>query len=79
MTVGAGDFCADERAKAGFFRSHVKTRRAGDVVAVEHGQGREVEFGGAGDEFFGDGGAFEKAEGGAGVEFDIGTSHTCPR
>ncbi len=69
--VGAGDLGADVGAKAGLFRSHVKASRAGDVVGVENGQGREVELGRAGDEFFGDGGAFEEAKGGAGVEFDI--------
>ena len=71
MTVGAGDFGADVRADAGLFRGHVEAGGAGDVVAVEDREGREVERGGASDQFFGDGGAFEKAEGGAGVELDI--------
>jgi hypothetical protein len=48
----------------------VEARRAGDVVAVEDGQGGLIEFGGARDQFFGNGGAFEKAEGGAGVQLD---------
>ena len=46
----------------GFFRGHVEARGAGDVVAVEHGEGGEVELGGAGDQLFGGGGAFEEAE-----------------
>ena len=71
MPVGASDFGADVRADAGLFRGHVEAGGAGDVVVVEDGEGGEVERGGAGDQFFGDGGAFEKAEGGARVEFDI--------
>ncbi len=77
VAIGAGDFGADVRADAGFFCGHVKTRRAGNVVAIEDRQGGEVEFGGARDEFFGNGGAFQKAERRAGVEFDIRcASHT---
>ena len=79
MAVGAGDFGADVRADAGLFRGHVEAGGAGDVVAIEHGEGGEVEFGGAGDQFFGRGGAFEKAEGGAGVQFDVALSHNCLR
>ncbi len=48
VTVGAGDFGADVRADAGFFRGHVEARGAGDVVAVENREGGEVERGGAG-------------------------------
>ncbi len=54
MTIGASDFGSDVRAKAGFFRGHVEAGGAGDVVAVEDGEGREVERGRAGDQFFGD-------------------------
>ena len=53
MTVGASDFGADVRAEAGLFRGHVEAGGAGDVVAVEDREGREVERGGAGDQFFG--------------------------
>jgi hypothetical protein len=63
VAIGAGDFGADVGADAGFFGGHVEARGAGDVVVVEHGQGGEVEFGRAGDEFFGGGGALEEAEG----------------
>ena len=71
VAVGAGDLGADVCAEPGLFRGHVEAGGAGDVVAVEDGEGREVERGGAGDQFFGDGGAFEKAEGAAGVQFDV--------
>ena len=47
MTIGAGDFGADVCADAGFFGGHVEARRAGEVVAVEHGEGGELEIGGA--------------------------------
>ncbi len=70
VAVGAGDFGADVRADAGFFRGHVKTRRAGELSRSSMRQGREVELGGASDQFFGHGGAFEEAEGRAGVQFD---------
>ena len=49
MAVRAGDFGADVGANAGFFGGHVEARRAGDVIAIKHRQGGEVEFGGAGD------------------------------
>ena len=71
MAVGAGDFGADMRADAGLFRGHVEASGTGDVVAVKDGKGREVERGGAGDQLFRDGGALEKTESAAGVEFDI--------
>ena len=79
MTVGAGDFGADMCANAGLFRGHVEAGCAGDVVAVEDGDGGEVERGGAGDQFFGYRRAFEKAEGGAGVKFHVCASHSCLR
>ena len=63
VAVGAGDLGADVGSDAGFFRGHVEARRAGDVVAVEDGKRRLIEFGGARDQFFGDRGAFQKAEG----------------
>ena len=72
MTVGASDFGADVRAEAGLFRGHVEAGGAGDVVAVQDRQGREVERGGAGHQFFGYRRPFQKAEGAAGVEFDVG-------
>ena len=65
MAVRAGDFCADVGADAGFFCGHVEARGAGDVVAIEHGEGGEVELGGVCDQVFGGGRAFEEAEGGA--------------
>src|SRR5579864_7409703 len=77
--IGASDFGADVGAEAGLFRGHVKARSAGDVVGIEDGQGREVEPGRAGDQFFGYGGAFEEAEGATRVKFDIGASHRCLR
>ena len=46
--VGAGDLRADVRADAELLRGHVETGGAGDVVAVEHRQGRDVELGRSG-------------------------------
>ena len=79
MTVGTGNFGADVRSEAALFRGHMKAGGAGDVVAVEDREGREVERGGAGHQFFGHGRAFEKAEGGAGVQLDVLASHTTLR
>jgi hypothetical protein len=71
VTIGASDLGADVCAEPGLFRGNMESGRAGDVVAIEDGEGREVERGRAGDQFFGDGGAFEKAEGAAGVQLNI--------
>ena len=79
VTVRASDFGADVRAEAGLFRGHVEAGGAGDVIAVQDREGRESELGGTGDQFFGDGGAFEEAESRAGVQFNIRASHSCLR
>ena len=67
LAVGAGDFRADMRAHAGFFRRHVKARRAVDAVAVEQAMAGMPRSRAGGHQIFGHGCAFEEAEGGAGV------------
>ncbi len=66
-SVGARDFGADEGADADLFGRHVEAGSAIDAVAVEQRHGRHVEFGAGVGQFFGQGGAFEEAEGRAGV------------
>ena len=56
------DFC--------FFRRHIKTRRAIDAVAVEQRHGWHTQLVAPGDQVLGQGGAFEKTKGRAGMEFD---------
>ena len=60
------------RAHAGFFRLLVKANGARKTVAVEQRHGGQSEFGGAAIKASGKRRAFEKAEGGAGVKFDVG-------
>ena len=79
MTIGASDFGADVRANAGLFRGHVEAGGAGNVVAVEDREGREVKRGGAGDQFFGNRRAFKETESAAAMELDILASHSCLR
>ena len=71
VAVGAGDFRADVGAEPGLFRGHVEARRAVDAVAVHQGHGGHAESGAGAGQFLGDSGAFEEAESGAGVEFDV--------
>src|ERR1035437_7229005 len=73
--VGAGDFAADVGAHAGLLGSHVETGRAVDAVTVDERHGGHVEIGACAGQVFRHAGAFEEAEGGACVEFDIGVSH----
>ncbi len=67
-----GDFCADVGADAVFLGGGVEAGGAVDAVAVEQGDGGEVELDGGADEGLGLRGAFEKAEGAGGVELDVG-------
>ena len=70
---------ADVRAHAGLLRGHVKARRAVDAVAVHDGHGGHAELRAGAGQLLGDAGAFEEAEGGAGVEFDVGWGTSHPR
>src|SRR5579862_3927898 len=49
---------------------HIKTRRAIDAVAVEQGHGWHIQVGTRGNQVLRQGGAFEKAESRAGMEFN---------
>ena len=61
---------ADVRAHAGFFRRHVEARRAVDAVAVEQRHGRHVERWQRAPPVLRGRRRLEKAESGAGVQFD---------
>jgi hypothetical protein len=54
------------------FSRAVETRRAVNAVAIEHGEGGQLQFTGALGEILGLRSAAQKAEGAAGVEFDVG-------
>jgi hypothetical protein len=71
QAVRASDFRTDVGADAGFFRSHVKARRAIDPVAVEQRHGRHAQRRASADKFFRHGSAFKKAETATGVEFNV--------
>src|SRR4029079_7618496 len=62
----------DDRLDAGGPRRLVKAGRAVDAVAIEEGQGRIAEIAAAIDEGFGQRRALQKAEGGCGVQLDVG-------
>jgi hypothetical protein len=68
---GGRDFGADGSADAVAFGAGVHAGGAVDAVAVEQGDGGELDFEGALDEVFGLGGGFEEGEGAGGVELDI--------
>ena len=78
-SVGAGDFAADVGAHAGLLGGHVEARRAVDAVAVEQRHGGHVEAARSAGKLFRHAGAFEKAEGGAGVEFDVSALRHWPQ
>ena len=65
------DLGADVGADGNLFCGEMEPRRAVDAVAIEQSHGAHAQFGAESGEFFGHGSAFEKAEGGAGVEFDV--------
>lgn len=64
-------FGADVSLDLGFVRGEVKARGAIDAVGIEQRHGGHLEVLAYSDEFLGQGRAFEKAESGAGVEFDV--------
>ena len=57
--------------EADFLGSEVEARGAVEAIAVEQGHGRHAAGGANRDQVLGQSGAFEEAEGGAGVEFDV--------
>ncbi len=59
------------RAQIELLHGEVKAGGAVDAIAVEQGHGGNIEVGGGLGVFFGQGGALQEAESGAGVEFDI--------
>jgi hypothetical protein len=63
-------FGADVSFEPDFIGREVKAWRAVDAIAVEQRHGRHVVVGTHANQFLGQGRAFEKAECGAGVEFD---------
>ena len=75
----AGDIGADVGSEAGFLGGEVETRGAVEAVAVEQRHGGELILGGDGDQVLGQGRAFEEAEGGAGMEFDVHKSDNSPQ
>ena len=66
-----GEFAADDRADAVFFRGGKKSRRAVNAVAVAEGHGGHAGTGGGFGELLRSGGAAQKAERAAGMEFDV--------
>ena len=77
--VDAIDFRADMRADPRFLRGHVEARSAVDAVAVHQRHGRHAEFRARAGQFLGHGSAFQKAEAGARVKFDVGVFHDGPQ
>jgi hypothetical protein len=67
----AGDFCADVRLDLDLICGEVEARGAVDAVGIEKRHGGHFEVRADCDQFLGQGGAFEKAESRAGVEFDV--------
>ena len=68
----AGDFGTDQRANADFLSGQIELWSAVESIAIEQRHGRHAEIGAGRCEVGGRRGTFEKAESGAGVEFDIG-------
>src|SRR5213593_1637796 len=66
-----GDLSADVRLHAGFLRRQMQPRRPINSVAIEERNRRHRIFGARADKFFGQGSAFEKAECGAGMKFNV--------
>ena len=71
MAVDPGDFRSDMRANLRFLRREMKTYSAGNVVMIEQGHGGHLQLGRLRGQLFGQGSGFQKAEGGAGVKFNI--------
>lgn len=67
--VGCFERGADEGTDAVLTGGGVGARRPLETEVVGEGDGRTGEFGGAGDDVFGQAGTAEEGEGGAGVEF----------
>ena len=55
---------------------HIKTGRAIDAIAVKQRHGGHMELSASGDQVLRQGGAFQKAESRAGVEFDVQSQHS---
>jgi hypothetical protein len=68
---GAGNFRTDVGFEFELLCGHVKARSTVDTVYVEQRHGGQVELGADCGQFLGQGCAFEKAESGAGVKFDV--------
>ena len=68
---GACYFGADVRLDPDLLRRQVKAGCAVDSISIEQGHGGHLEVLAHADQFLGQGSAFEKAESGTGVKFDI--------
>lgn len=64
-------FGADVSFDLDFVRGEVEARGAIDAIGVEQRHGGHLEVLAYSDEFLGQGRAFEEAESGSGVEFDV--------
>jgi hypothetical protein len=67
----ARNFGADVCFEADFLRGEVESRGAENTVGVEQRHCRQMELGAHSDKFLRQGCAFEKAESGTSVEFDV--------
>ena len=74
-SVGAGDFAADVCPHAGLFGRHVESWRTVDAIAVQQRHGGHVQACACAGKLFRHAGAFQKAEGGARVQFDVSVMH----
>ena len=61
-----------DHQEADLLGGSVEANGAAQIIVIDHGQGRETELVGAGDQGFGRGGAIKKREGGVGVELGVG-------
>ena len=68
----AGDLGADVGAETGLARGKVEAGGAVEAVAIEQGDGREVEVGSRVDQVLGRGASFKEGEGRASAELNVG-------
>ncbi len=74
-SVGAGNFAPDVCPYAGFFGRHMKSWRTVDAIAVQQRHSGHIQACACAGKLFRHAGAFQKAEGGARVQFDVGARH----
>src|SRR5271165_3650905 len=71
MPVCAGDLSAQMSADAELLSRLMEARQSADAIAIEQRHGRHAQLGAASGEFSRCGRAFQKTEGGAGVELRV--------